>query len=106
MTAPLNTRREPPFKIAGAILALLTVAVVVFVYFEFRGTFLDREKLTMISARAGLSMAPGAKGTSTGVEFGRAGDVQTVTVGTQPRAKIILEVERKSLHLIPKNVDA
>jgi phospholipid/cholesterol/gamma-HCH transport system substrate-binding protein len=106
MTAPLNTRREPPFKLAGAILALLTVAVVVFVYFQFRGTFLDREKLTMISARAGLSMDPGAKVTYNGVEIGRVGDVQTVTVGNQPRAKITLDIDRKYLHLIPKNVDA
>ena len=106
MTAPLNTKREPPFKLAGLILSLLTIAVVVFVYFQFRGTFLDREKLTMISARAGLSMDPGAKVTYNGVEIGRVGDVQTVTVGNEPRAKITLDVDRKYLHLIPKNVDA
>ncbi|GAC1646963.1 MAG: MCE family protein [Mycobacterium sp.] len=106
MTAPLNTRREPPFKLAGLILALLTIAVVVFVYLQFRGTFLDREKLTMMSARAGLSMDPGAKVTYNGVEIGRVGDVSAVTVGNQPRAKIMLNVDRGYLHLIPKNVDA
>jgi phospholipid/cholesterol/gamma-HCH transport system substrate-binding protein len=106
MTAPLNTRREPPFKLAGLILTLLTIAVVVFVYLQFRGTFLDREKLTMLAARAGLSMDPGAKVTYNGVEIGRVGEVQTVTVGNGPGAKIILDVDRKYLHLIPKNVDA
>src|ERR1700761_5918904 len=106
MTAPLNTRREPPYKLAGLVLALLLIVVLVFVYLQFRGDLLDREKLTMISARAGLSMDPGAKVTYNGVEIGRVGAVQTGTGGNQPRAKIILEVERKYLHLIPKNVDA
>ena len=106
MTAPLNTRREPPYKFAGLILSLLLVGVLVFCYLQFRGTFLDREKLTMISARAGLSMDPGAKVTYNGVEIGRVGNVEAVTIGDQPRAKIILDVNKKYLNLIPKNVDA
>jgi phospholipid/cholesterol/gamma-HCH transport system substrate-binding protein len=106
MTAPLNTRREPPFKLAGLILALLTIAVVVFVYFQFRGTFLDRENLTMLSSRAGLSMDPGAKVTYNGVEIGRVGNVDQIDVEGQPKARITLKVDRKYLHLIPKNVNA
>jgi phospholipid/cholesterol/gamma-HCH transport system substrate-binding protein len=106
MTAPLNASRTPPFKLAGLVLALLTIAVLVFVYLQFRGAFLEREKLTMISSRAGLSMDPGAKVTYNGVEIGRVGQVQEVTVGDQPRAKITLNVDRQYLHLIPKNVDA
>src|SRR3954452_21632710 len=104
MTAPLNTPRTPPFKVAGLILTLITVAVVVLVYFQFRGDFLPREKLTMISARSGLSMDPGAKVTYNGVEIGRVKDVGEVSVGGQPRAKITLDVDPKYLHLIPKNV--
>ncbi len=73
MTAPLNNPKTPPYKLAGLVLALLTVAVLVFVYMQFRGDFLDREKLTMMSARAGLSMDPGAKITYNGVEIGRVG---------------------------------
>jgi phospholipid/cholesterol/gamma-HCH transport system substrate-binding protein len=92
--------------LAGLILTLLTIAVVVVVYFFFRGYNLDREKLTMISSRAGLSMDPGAKVTYNGVEIGRVGEIQEVTVGDEPRAKITLEVDPKYFKLIPKNVDA
>jgi phospholipid/cholesterol/gamma-HCH transport system substrate-binding protein len=106
MTAPLNTARKPPYKLAGLILSLLTIAAIVLVYFQFRGDFLDRDKLTMMSARAGLSMDPGAKVTYNGVEIGRVGSVQAVSVGDQQRAKITLEVDPKYLHLIPKNVEA
>src|SRR5882757_9665978 len=106
MTAPLNTARKPPYKLAGLILSLLTIAAIVLVYFQFRGDFLDRDKLTMMSARAGLSMDPGAKVTYNGVEIGRVGSVQAVNVGDEQRAKITLEVDPKYLHLIPKNVEA
>jgi phospholipid/cholesterol/gamma-HCH transport system substrate-binding protein len=106
MTAPLNTRREPPYKVAGLILSLITVAALVLVYIQFRGGFLDRDQLTMISSRAGLSMDPGAKVTYNGVEIGRVGQVQQVTVGDQPRAKIILDVDPKYFKFIPRNVTA
>jgi phospholipid/cholesterol/gamma-HCH transport system substrate-binding protein len=106
MTAPLNTSRKPPYKLAGLILSLLTIAAIVLVYFQFRGDFLDRDKLTMMSARAGLSMDPGAKVTYNGVEIGRVGSVDAIDVGGEPRAKITLEVYPKYLNLIPKNVEA
>jgi phospholipid/cholesterol/gamma-HCH transport system substrate-binding protein len=106
MTAPLNTPRKPPYKLAGLILSLLTIGAIVLVYFQFRGDFLDREKLTMMSARAGLSMDPGAKVTYNGVEIGRVGKVEQVSVGGAPQAKITLEVDPKYLNLIPKNVEA
>jgi phospholipid/cholesterol/gamma-HCH transport system substrate-binding protein len=106
MTAPVNSPRTPPFKLAGLVLTLITVAAIVLVYFQFRGDFLKREHLTMISARSGLSMDPGAKVTYNGVEIGRVGQVEEVSVGGEPRAKITLDVDPKYLHLIPKNVDA
>jgi phospholipid/cholesterol/gamma-HCH transport system substrate-binding protein len=106
MTAPLNTSRKPPYKLAGLILSLLTIAAIVLVYFQFRGDFLDRDKLTMMSARAGLSMDPGAKVTYNGVEIGRVGSVEAVDVGGEPRAKITLDVNPKYLNLIPRNVEA
>ena len=55
----------------------------------------------MISSRAGLSMDPGAKVTYNGVEIGRVGKVEAVTVGDQPRAKITLDVDPKYFKLIP-----
>jgi phospholipid/cholesterol/gamma-HCH transport system substrate-binding protein len=106
MTAPLNTKREPPYKLAGLILALITIAVLVFAFMQFRGDFLNREQLTMISSRAGLSMDPGAKVTYNGVEIGRVGKVQAVSVGDVPRAKITLDVDPKYFRYIPQNVNA
>ena len=87
-------------------MSLLTIAAIVLVYFQFRGDFLQRDQLTMMSARSGLSMDPGAKVTYNGVEIGRVGKVQAVNVGDQQQAKITLEVDPKYLHLIPKNVEA
>jgi phospholipid/cholesterol/gamma-HCH transport system substrate-binding protein len=106
MTAPINSPRTPPYKLAGLVLALITIAAIVLVYFQFRGDFLDRQQLTMISARSGLSMDPGAKVTYNGVEIGRVGNVDEVSLGGEPRAKITLEVDPKYLKYIPKNVDA
>jgi phospholipid/cholesterol/gamma-HCH transport system substrate-binding protein len=106
MTAPINSPRTPPYKLAGLVLALIAITATVLVYLQFRGDFLNREQLTMISARSGLSMDPGAKVTYNGVEIGRVANVDEVSVGGEPRAKITLEVEPKYLKYIPKNVDA
>lgn len=102
----MNTKRQPPYKLAGLILALIVIVAVVLVYLQFRGDFLKRTDLTMISARSGLSMDPGAKVTYNGVEIGRVGDVTEAEVDGEPRAKIVLEVDPKYLSLIPRNVDA
>ncbi|MGE0217459.1 MCE family protein [Mycolicibacterium sp.] len=106
MTAPLNTRRQPPYKLAGLVLAVLAIIALVLVYLQFRGDFLPRTQLTMIGARSGLAMDPGAKVTYNGVEIGRVGKVEQVTVDDEPRAKILLDVDPKYLHLIPQNVEA
>jgi phospholipid/cholesterol/gamma-HCH transport system substrate-binding protein len=106
MTAPLNASRTPPYKLAGLVLTLLVIVAVVLVYFQFRGDFLKREQLAMMSARAGLSMDPGAKVTYNGVEIGRVATVNAVDVDGEPRAKIVLDVDPKYINLIPKNVTA
>lgn len=106
MTAPVNSRREPPYKIAGLVLAVLMIGVTTLVYFQFRGDFLPRTQLTMISARAGLAMDSGSKVTYNGVQIGRVGNVEAVNIGGEPRAKITLEVNPEYLHLIPQNVMA
>lgn len=106
MTAPTNDQRQPPYKLAGLILAIITIIVLVLVFLQFRGDFLPRTQLTMMAARSGLSMDPGAKVTYNGVEIGRVGEVEQVTVGDEPRAKIILDVDPKYLDLIPQNVNA
>jgi phospholipid/cholesterol/gamma-HCH transport system substrate-binding protein len=106
MTAPLNTPRTPPYKLAGLVLTLITIAAIVLVYFQFRGDFLDREKLTMMSARAGLSMETGAKVTYNGVEIGQVGAVDEVDIDGEPRAKITLDVDPEYFKYIPRNVNA
>jgi phospholipid/cholesterol/gamma-HCH transport system substrate-binding protein len=108
MTAPVNNPRTPPYKLAGIVLSIIAIVALVFVYFQFRGEvpWMPREKLTMISARSGLSMDPGAKVTYNGVEIGKVGTVDAVDVGGEPRAKITLEVDPQYLNLIPQNVDA
>ena len=87
MTAPINASRTPPYKLAGLVLTLLTIAAIVLVYFQFRGDFLHREQLTMMSDRAGLSMDPGAKVTYNGVEIGKVASVDETTVGDQPQGE-------------------
>ncbi len=106
MTAPVNSKRQPPYKLAGLVLTLVTIVVLVLVFLQFRGDFLPRTQLTMISARSGLSMDPGAKVTYNGVEIGRVGNVEETNVDGEPRAKIILEVDPKYIGLIPRNVEA
>jgi phospholipid/cholesterol/gamma-HCH transport system substrate-binding protein len=106
MTAPVNEPRTPPYKLAGLVLTLLTIAAIVLVYFQFRGDFLQREQLTMMSDRAGLSMDPGAKVTYNGVEIGRVASVDEVSVGDAPKAKITLDVDPKYMNLLPANVEA
>ncbi len=106
MTAPLNEPRTPPYKIAGLVLTIITIIAIVLVYLQFRGDFMPTTKLTLMSARAGLSMDPGSKVTYNGVEIGRVASVDEVNVGDEPRAKIMLDVNPKFLNLIPKNVNA
>jgi phospholipid/cholesterol/gamma-HCH transport system substrate-binding protein len=106
MTAPENSKRQPPYKIAGLVLALVAIVALVLVFLQFRGDFLPRTPLTLMAARSGLSMDPGAKVTYNGVEIGRVGEVEQVSVGDEPKAKLTLEVNPKYLDLIPKNVDA
>lgn len=106
MTAPMNSKRQPPYKLAGLVLSLVTIVILVLIYLQFRGDFLPRTQLTMVSARSGLSMDPGAKVTYNGVEIGRVGNVEQTNIDGEPRAKIILEVNPKYLDLIPRNVEA
>jgi phospholipid/cholesterol/gamma-HCH transport system substrate-binding protein len=106
MTAPINTRRQPPYKTAGLVLVVLTAVVVVLVYLQFRGNFTPRTQLTMMASRAGLVMDPGSKVTYNGVEIGRVAKITEVNQDGTPKAKLILDVDPKYIKLIPANVDA
>lgn len=104
--APINNPRTPPYKVAGLVLLVIFAVVATLVWFQFRGDFTPREKLTLMSARAGLNLDPGTKVTFNGVEIGQVADVSLADVGAEPTARITLEVDPKYLRLIPANVVA
>jgi phospholipid/cholesterol/gamma-HCH transport system substrate-binding protein len=104
--SPVNTPKTPPYKIAGLVLLVVFIAIVALVWTQFRGGFADPEKLTLISSRSGLSMDPGSKVTYNGVEIGRVASIDAVNVGDEQKAKVVLDVNRQFVNLIPKNVDA
>ncbi len=106
MTAPLNTPRTPPYKLAGVVMLVIGVVIVVLVYLQFRGDFLPRTQLTVMADRAGLSMNSGDKVTYNGVEIGRVAKIQEVSQGGVPKAKFTLDVDPKYIKLIPENVVA
>ncbi|MGV0780939.1 MCE family protein [Mycolicibacterium peregrinum] len=104
--APLNKPKVPPYKLAGLILALVTMVVFALTWMQFRGTFEKKTQLTVLSGRAGLSMDPGSKVTFNGVPIGRLASIDVVTVDNNPEAKLILDVKPQYLKLIPENVSA
>jgi phospholipid/cholesterol/gamma-HCH transport system substrate-binding protein len=107
MTIPgTDSRRQPPYRTAGAVLLVLWAVVMVLVHHQFRGDFTPKVTLTMIASRAGLVMDPGSKVTYNGVPIGRVGKIDEITVGEVPKAKLTLDVDPKYVNLIPANVDA
>ncbi|WP_142253822.1 MlaD family protein, partial [Mycobacterium sp. NS-7484] len=104
--APLNKPKTPPYKLAGLILALVSLLILALTWMQFRGTFEKTTQLTLLSGRAGLSMDPGSKVTFNGVPIGRLASVDVVTVDDNPEAKLTLDVKPRYLKLIPKNVTA
>ena len=104
--APINNPRTPPYTVAGLVLLVIFAVVATLVWFQFRGDFTPREKLTLMSARAGLNLDPGTKVTFNGVEIGRVAEVNAVSVGNEPKARVTLEVDPQYVRLIPANVVA
>ncbi len=106
MTAPLNTQRRPPLKIAGAILLIILALIVTFVSLEFRGKLTPTTQLTVISSRSGLVMDPNSKVTFNGVEIGRVKSISAQMEGGKEAAKLLLDVNPRFIPLIPSNVNA
>ncbi|KMV23463.1 MCE family protein [Mycobacterium heckeshornense] len=109
MTTPrgkINPIRTPPYKTAGVVALVLGLLITALVYWQFRGNFTPKTPLTMLSARAGLVMDPGAPVTYNGVQIGRVGSISEVKHDGKPAAKFILDVNPKYIKLIPANVDA
>ena len=76
------------------------------IYLQFRGDLTDKDKLTLLSSRAGLVVDPGSKVTFNGVEIGRVSQIGMVDVDGTPKAKLTLDVDPAILRFIPTNVVA
>ena len=83
---------------ALAVMALLLVLVGQ----SFRGAFDPEIRLTLLTARAGLVLDPGAKVTYNGVPIGRVSQV----VAAGDRARVMLDVDPRHVPLLPANVEA
>ena len=106
MTAPLNSQRRPPLKIAGIILLIILALIVTFVSLQFRGKLTPTTQLTLISSRSGLVMDPNSKVTYNGVEIGRVTNISAQVENGKEAAKLLLEVNPRFIPLIPSNVQA
>ena len=105
MTAPLNSDRRPPLKIAGFILLIVLALVTTYILLQFRGKLTPKTELTMISSRAGLVLDPNSKVTYNGVEIGRVKAILPTNQNGKQEAKLLLEVDPKFIKLIPSNVN-
>jgi phospholipid/cholesterol/gamma-HCH transport system substrate-binding protein len=101
----LVDRHHPPYKVAGAVLLVIFAVLGTLIYLQFRGTFTDKEQLTLLSSRAGLVVDPGSKVTYNGVEIGRVSRIGMIDVDGAPKAKLTLDVDPDYLRFIPTNVD-
>ncbi|GAB7141453.1 MCE family protein [Mycobacterium riyadhense] len=73
-------------------------------YWQFRGNFTPKTKLTMRAPRAGLVTDPGAKVTYNGVQIGRVASISEIAPDGVPMAQLVLDVDPKYLSSIPTNV--
>ena len=106
MTAPLNSERRAPLKLAGIILLIILGLIFTFVSLQFRGKLTPTTQLTLISSRSGLVMDPNSKVTYNGVEIGRVKNISAQVANGKEEAKLLLEVNPRFIPLIPANVNA
>ena len=99
-------RHNPPYRTAGAVLLVITAVVAGLIYMQFRGDFIDKTELTLMSSRAGLVVEPGAKVTYNGVEIGRVDRIGAVDVDGTTKARLSLDVDPDYIEFIPANVVA
>lgn len=97
---------ESPYRRAG-IAGLVAVGIVLgLVWFQFRGVFVSKTYLTVIAARAGLTMDPGSKVTYNGVTIGRVTNVALIDQKGAYKARLTLDVDPRYTEVMPANVDA
>lgn len=87
--------------LAGLISVIVAAGVVVLALMQFRGGFIDRVPVTVMSDRAGLMMNPGAKVELHGAQVGTVASIDDTLSG---KAAIHLVLDPSRLRLIPANV--
>jgi len=92
--------------LAGSFGLLALALVIALVWSQFRGVFTPTTELTVIAARAGLTMDPGSKVTYNGVAVGRVTAVDQAEVDGMPKARLTLDVNPRYVGAMPANVDA
>jgi ABC-type transporter Mla subunit MlaD len=83
--APLLNERTAPYKTAGLVLLVIAAVLLGLLYHQFRGGFINKTPLTMVSPRAGLVLEPGSKVTFNGVEIGKVARLDEIGSGATNR---------------------
>ncbi len=96
-------RDDPPYKVVGALFLAITVVAGTLLFLQFRGHFATTTELTLLAARAGLVVEPGAKVTYNGVEIGKVTRIAQVESDDTPAARLTLDVDPEYLRFIPAN---
>ena len=102
----MDPRSRPPYKTIGVLALVVLMLVFGSLYWQFRGNFTPKTKLTMIAPRAGLVTDPGAKVTYHGVQIGRVSSISEITHGGVPAAQFVLDIDPRYIPQIPANVAA
>ncbi|OBI83410.1 MCE family protein [Mycobacterium asiaticum] len=101
-----RTGTRPPFKTVGLVALMVLTLVLGALYWQFRGNFTPKTKLTMVAPRSGLVMDPGAKVTYNGVQIGRVSTISEIDRNGRPAAQLILDIYPRYIAQIPANVAA
>lgn len=97
---------RPPYRTIGLVALVALTLVLGALYWQFRGNFTPKTKLTMVAPRAGLVMDPGAKVTYNGVQIGRVAEISEITRDGVPAAQFVLDIFPRYIPQIPANVAA
>ncbi|MCB0932983.1 MAG: MCE family protein [Mycobacterium sp.] len=106
MTAPLNKPPRQPLKLAGAIMTAIFALIFVFVVLQYQGALTPKIKVNMLAERSGLLMETGSRVTLNGVSVGRVIAVDPTVHDGKQMAKLVTEINKKYVPLIPENVKA
>lgn len=101
-----RTGTRPPFKTVGLVALMVLTLVLGALYWQFRGNFTPKTKLTMVAPRSGLVLDRGAKVTYNGVQIGRVATISEIDRNGRPAAQLILDIYPRYVAQIPANVVA